>query len=162
MTKFQLAAAIVVHKDRVLVVRRSARESFLPNHWGIPCGKIDVEQLELAEVAVLRELREETGLKGKVLREVGQSEFTSTWHGEEAHNIQQNYLVKPKIGGLDRILARWPRITTPQPDQEAEWIPVDEIDNFGLDAHNLGAIMQWLRPAPDLVGPADLAGQFAQ
>ena len=37
----ELAAAIVVHNDRVLVVRRSKEEVFLPRNWGIPCGKID-------------------------------------------------------------------------------------------------------------------------
>lgn len=162
MTKFELAAAIVVHNDRVLVVRRSGKESFLPNHWGIPCGKINVEQLESAEAAVLRELREETGLKGEILRRVGQSEFTSTWRGEEAHNIQQNYLVGPKIGWVDHILARWPRITTPQPDQRAQWVPVDRINSFGLDEHNLGAIMQGLGPDADSVSPADLARELTQ
>lgn len=145
MTKFELAGAIVVHNDRVLVVRRSEKESFLPRHWGIPCGKIDVG--ESAEHAVLRELREETGLKGRIVRRVGESTFTSPWAGGQADNIQQNYLVRPRIGWLARLSARWPKITTPQPDQRAEWVPVERIDTFGLDDHNLGAINQWRVPS---------------
>jgi ADP-ribose pyrophosphatase YjhB (NUDIX family) len=146
VTKFELAAAIVVHNDRVLVVRRSGKESFLPNHWGIPCGKIDVEQGESAEAAVLRELHEETGLKGKIVKYVGRSEFTSPWHSEQAQNIQQNYLIKPIVSWPKLMSARRLKITTPQPDQQAEWVPLDLIDGFGLDAHNLGAINQWRSP----------------
>lgn len=148
MTKFELAAAIVVHNRRVLVVRRSEQESFLPSHWGIPCGKIDVDQGESARAAVLRELYEETGLTGKIIDYVGQSEFTSSWQGEEAQNIQQNYLVKPKISWLKLGFAYSPAITMPQPDQAAEWVPVGRIDSFGLDDHNLGAILQAIRSDP--------------
>ncbi|MDX6346920.1 MAG: 8-oxo-dGTP diphosphatase, partial [Streptomyces sp.] len=36
-----MAAAVVVHDDRVLTVRRSFGERFLPGVWGVPCGKLD-------------------------------------------------------------------------------------------------------------------------
>ena len=157
MAKFELAAAIVVHKDRVLIVRRSEKESFLPNHWGIPCGKINVTQGESAEDAVLRELREETGLKGKIVRQVGRSRFSSIWQGESAENIQQNYLVRPKGNWLKLRFGGRLKIVTPQPDQQAEWVPVGQIDSFGLDDHNLGAINQWRTPEN-----IPLTRQFAQ
>ena len=37
----ELAAAVVMHNDHVLIVRRSRSEGFLPGRWGVPCGKID-------------------------------------------------------------------------------------------------------------------------
>ena len=50
----RLAAAVTVHRDRVLVVRRSETERFLPRVWGVPCGKIDPG--ESADDAAVREL----------------------------------------------------------------------------------------------------------
>jgi 8-oxo-dGTP diphosphatase len=80
-----LAAAVVVEGDRVLVVRRSKLERFHPCVWGVPCGKVDSG--ESAPEAAVRELWEETGLAGKVVRYLGFSRFSSVWHGQMADNI---------------------------------------------------------------------------
>ena len=51
----RLAAAVVMHEGRVLLVRRSETERFLPLVWGVPCGKL--EPGESPEDGALRELR---------------------------------------------------------------------------------------------------------
>jgi 8-oxo-dGTP diphosphatase len=86
-----LAAAIVIHYSRVLVVQRSGKEGFLPCAWGVPCGKLDGGE-DPGEGA-LRELREETGLDGTLVRYVGHQTFTSTWKGQQVENFQSNFLV---------------------------------------------------------------------
>lgn len=67
------AGAIVVRQDRdaprVLVV--TARRT--PTHWLFPKGHIDPG--ESAEVAALRELREEAGVTGRSLGLVGRTTF---------------------------------------------------------------------------------------
>ena len=132
--RFHLAGAILVRDDQVLIVRRSMTERFLPGIWGVPCGKVDPG--ELPSEAVIRELKEETGLTGEVVRQVGESGFISTWHGTQVYNLQTNFLVRP-TGSIDQL-------ELPLPDQEARWIPADSIEEFaGLDDYNRDVIRQW-------------------
>ena len=155
MTKIELAAAIVLYDDRVLIVRRSKRETFLPLRWGVPCGKIDTGRGEGAQTAVLRELEEETGLSGTNAVPVGQLEFESMWRGERALNVQHNFLVD-LVAGFRLNLARRPKVKVPRQDQRARWVRIDRIESVGLDEHNLKAIQQGLAGLP-----GSLAGQLA-
>jgi 8-oxo-dGTP diphosphatase len=139
----RLAAAIAVHSDRVLIVRRSIREGFLPGVWGLPCGKVD--QGESVEEAVLRELREETGLDGEVVRKVGTCFFDSDWHGQRVRNEQSNFLIRPKDPSESAPAGEPPEVKLPETDQRYEWVPAGKIENVGLDDHNLDAIRQGLR-----------------
>jgi ADP-ribose pyrophosphatase YjhB (NUDIX family) len=148
-----LAAAIVIHNDRVLIVRRSKREEFLPQRWGIPCGKVEPRLGESAKEAAVRELHEETRLRGKVLKYVGQQEFSSVWRGRPARNVQYNYLVSLECDeNPNRHLSfrfRWwfrkmPRVKTPRRDQDFRWVPLDQVDDQPLDRHNSFAIRQGL------------------
>jgi 8-oxo-dGTP diphosphatase len=134
--EIQLAAAIVVYKDRVLLVRRSKTESFLPGVWGVPCGKVDPG--ESPPEAAVRELQEETGLDGIVDSYVGSSEFSSVWRGRRVCNVQSNFLVLPAgVPGPVKL---------PNADQEAQWVAVEAVESFpGLDAYNRDVIRQWMR-----------------
>lgn len=141
--RLNLAAAIVIYDDCVLIVRRSKKEKFMPREWGVPCGKVDARG-ERTREAVLRELYEETRLTGEIAKYVGQQEFESTWHGRSARNVQYNYLISLKVDKRTPRFNRMPRVKTPKRDQEAKWIPLDKIDQQGLDRHNREAIRQGL------------------
>lgn len=142
-----LAAAVVLHYGRVLIVQRSATENFLPSVWGVPCGKLD--DGEQPQHAVLRELHEETGLAGTVVRYAGEQTFRSVWRGRLVENQQSNFLVGLNgVGGEE-----FPQVRTPDPKQGWEWLPVDKIDSFGLDDHNLTAIRQGLAVAVPVSSP---------
>jgi 8-oxo-dGTP diphosphatase len=143
----ELAAAVVILKDRrstdrVLIVRRSNTEGFLPGRWGVPCGKVD--ENETSRQAVLRELFEETGLTGSVIEHVGQSDFPSLWRGRQVENIQHNYLVSSEIDPVRVDRDGMPEVVMPIRDQKAQWVPTATIENFGLDLHNLRTIRQGL------------------
>lgn len=134
-----LAAAILVYEDCVLLVRRSITERFLPGVWGVPCGKANPGE-KLDEAAV-RELREETGLDGDVVRYVGETVFSSVWRGRQVRNVQSNFLMRPE-GPPGPI-------KLPSPDQEASWVPAVAVERFpGLDTYNRAVIRQWTRTAP--------------
>ena len=131
----RLAAAVVMDDDgRVLLVRRSASERFLPRVWGVPCGKLEPD--ELPEDGALRELKEETGLLGEIVRKIGESSFVSEYRGSEIKNWQDNFLVRP----LSRD------ITLPDSDQAYLWLPPSELTSAGIDidAYNLDVVRQAL------------------
>jgi len=131
----RLAAAVVMDDDgRVLLVRRSATERFLPRVWGVPCGKLESE--EHPEDGALRELKEETGLLGEIVRKIGESSFVSEYQGRETKNWQDNFLVRPLTL----------QITLPEPDQVHRWLRPSELTDSGLDidAYNLDVVRQAL------------------
>src|SRR5713226_6582349 len=67
----QAAADVVIvgmvtfYSDSVLLLRRSAKEKFLPGVWSLPAGKVACG--EPLEDAALRELKEEAGVYGSIL-----------------------------------------------------------------------------------------------
>ncbi|MFD8727511.1 NUDIX hydrolase [Streptomyces sp. NPDC059611] len=63
-----IAAAIVVHEGRVLMVRRRVSEGQLS--WQFPAG--EVEHGEEREVAAVREAQEETGLTIEAVKLLGE------------------------------------------------------------------------------------------
>ncbi|MFD5078713.1 NUDIX hydrolase [Streptomyces sp. NPDC058371] len=129
----RLAAAVVMHKGRVLLVRRSETERFLPRVWGVPCGKLEPD--ESPRDGVLRELKEETGLLGEVVRKVGDSSFVSEYRGHEVKNWQDNFLVRP--------LSR--HVTLPEADQAYVWLTPAELSTVDIDEYNLDVVRQALR-----------------
>ena len=127
----RLAAAVVMDdKQRVLLVRRSEKERFLPRVWGVPCGKL--EPGESPVDGALRELKEETGLLGEVVRKVGESSFVSDYRGHEIKNWQENFLVRPLSES----------VTLPESDQDARWLRWSELTSVEIDAYNLDIVRQ--------------------
>jgi len=117
------AGAATVHDGLFLLLRRSARESFLPNVWGIPAGQ--VKQGEDPRAACVRELIEETGLRGRILGQIDDSTFVSERNGIEFKNVQLNYLVQAKECEVKLNQAS---------HSDARWISLDDVDNELLDS----------------------------
>ncbi|MGW2586220.1 NUDIX hydrolase [Streptomyces virginiae] len=73
-SRLRVSAAIVVHEDRVLLVRRRVAEGNLS--WQFPAGK--VEPGEAWEDAAVRETKEETGLDVSVTGALGERVHPAT------------------------------------------------------------------------------------
>jgi 8-oxo-dGTP diphosphatase len=69
-----IAAAVIVHEGRVLLVRRAVSEGSLS--WQFPAGA--VEDGESAEEAAVRETAEETGLKVRAVELLGERVHPAT------------------------------------------------------------------------------------
>ena len=66
MPTFVIASAVVKNKDHFLIGKRARGKKFAPGKWEFISGF--PEERESLEDTILRELKEETGLKGKLIR----------------------------------------------------------------------------------------------
>ena len=67
MQHLRIAIALIWREDRVLVQRRLATASHLPDVWEFPGGKIEAD--ETPREAAIREAREELGIEIEIIRE---------------------------------------------------------------------------------------------
>lgn len=102
--------AVTVSEGRVLLVRRG-RPPF-EGRWALPGGF--VTRGERLEEAVLRELEEETGVRGRVLGVVGA--YSRPDRDPRGHTVSVVYAVEPTRGrprgGDDAAEARWHSLET--------------------------------------------------
>ncbi len=107
----KIALGIVIYKQQILIVRRKEKEGKLL--WQFPGG--EVLDNETGEQAVIRELREETGLSCKTIKLLGERMHPYTkremsyWACEYCHG---------KIEISDEDLDR------------AIWIPINKLDDY--------------------------------
>lgn len=90
---------------RLLLIKRAN-----PPHRGkyaLPGGFVDVG--ETVECAALRELKEETGVEGRILRLIGV--YSSPKRDPRGHTVSVAFLVRPRstriVGGDDAASAEW-------------------------------------------------------
>ena len=111
MTRPALAvSAIVVDDGRLLMVRRGRGRA--DGTWAVPGGHVEVGEL-LAE-AVVRELREETGIEGVCGRLLGRVELIDETEGP--HTVIFGFEVMlfeacDPVPGTDAAEARWVALT---------------------------------------------------
>ena len=108
----QAAGAVVIRKDAVLLVHRPRY-----GDWSFPKGKLD--RGELAPVAAVREVGEETGVRIRLGTPLGSQRYpagsrmktVSYWHGRVVgdHSVE-DYLVNDEI-------------------DEVAWVPVRKASN---------------------------------
>ena len=90
-----------------------------PGTWVLPKGNIDPGESP-AETA-LREVREETGVEGRLVEKLGDLKYVYTWHGERIFKVVSFFLLRAgrgRIGAIDEAM----RVEV----AEARWLPLDE------------------------------------
>jgi 8-oxo-dGTP pyrophosphatase MutT (NUDIX family) len=95
-----------------------------PNVWALPKGKIDAG--ESAAEAAVREVREETGVEGRIVEKLGDVRYTytATWEGakgERIFKVVSFFLLtagRGRIGEIDDEM----RVEV----DEARWLPLDD------------------------------------
>ena len=66
MKTYFAVTGVVRHKNKILILKKSPDDYNFPSHWSFCSGYI--KEFESAEDTVLREIKEETGLKAKMLK----------------------------------------------------------------------------------------------
>ena len=97
----------------VALIGRRTRQGAL--EWVLPKGHI--EPGESAEAAARREVREETGIDGRVVGPLGTVDYWFVLDGRRVHKTVHHYLMEEVGGQLSRA--------DPEVD-EVEWVAVDD------------------------------------
>lgn len=138
------AAAILIDQDRVLL-HRNERDAF----WALPGGRVKV--LESTEQAVVREMKEELGVKVEIGRKLWFTENFFTYEGQSFHEIATYYLVK--LADQESI----PKGTEPFWGWEGEqkliyqWFPVEYLDKMEVYPKFLREKMSVLPEIPEFL-----------
>ena len=124
--------AIIVQADRVLLVRRAHPP--LQGEWSIPGGL--VETGETTKEAVIREVREETGLEIEPVRlvEVFERILRDQDSRVQYHFVLIDYLCRPISGEAQ-----------PGSDvTEVQWAKLDDVESLGVAPESFEVIRKAL------------------
>lgn len=66
MKTYFVVTSVVMNKGKILILKKSPTDHNYPNKWSFCSGY--VKEFESAEDTAVREIKEETGLKGKITR----------------------------------------------------------------------------------------------
>jgi 8-oxo-dGTP pyrophosphatase MutT (NUDIX family) len=87
--------------------------------WALPKGLIGPG--EPAETTALREVEEETGARGRLVRKLGDVRYVYTWAGERVFKVVSFYLVRYSSGRLGDVPPEHAHEVA-----EVRWLPLDE------------------------------------
>ncbi|PLX28119.1 DNA mismatch repair protein MutT [Candidatus Parcubacteria bacterium] len=121
-------SAFILVDDKLLIVKRAANESFLPNYYEMPGGKI--EYGEKPEDALIREVKEETSLDIKVNSPY--STFSYVNNVKNKHTIDIQYICKSESNVNDVKLS--------EEQDSFELIEEKDIDKYNISDEMKNAI----------------------
>ena len=116
------AGGVVVRRMRGrwwAAVVRPRREHHRPQVWALPKGLIDDGERGLE--TALREVYEETGLRARGDRKLGDVRYVYTWDGERVFKVVSFFLLRA-VGGRIGDLPPGMEIEV----AEARWVPLED------------------------------------
>lgn len=91
-----VTAIVKFPNNKILLVKRGT--VVFKGYWALPGGRVDAG--ETVEQAVIREVKEETGLHVKVVRKIGEYHETGVQDGIEYNYYVACFLVRPTGGKI--------------------------------------------------------------
>jgi 8-oxo-dGTP diphosphatase len=117
-----VSTGLLMKDNKVLVIQRSERESFLPGYYELPGGKVDFGE-DPAE-ALSREFKEEVNLDVKV----GSPYYTFSYISENGNRHTVEILYKVRL--LDETTQ--PNIKLSEDHSDSKWIGLDQLEQLQL------------------------------
>ncbi len=87
--------------------------------WALPKGRIG--DGEKPEATAVREVEEETGTRGSLVRKLGDIRYVYTWQGERIFKVVSFYLLRYESGTLGMVSAEYAHEVA-----DVQWLPLDE------------------------------------
>jgi 8-oxo-dGTP pyrophosphatase MutT (NUDIX family) len=113
------AGGVVVRKIRgawhMAAIRPGGREKV----WALPKGLVG--EGEAPADTALREVTEETGVRGRLVEKLGDVRYVYVWEGERVFKIVSFYLVRYSAGRLGDITDEFRHEVA-----ETRWLPLDD------------------------------------
>lgn len=126
----------VFDKGKILILERHKNEDVFPELWELPSGK--KEPLEVSEAALVREVKEETGLEVEVVTPISIFDYRIEKPDGVRDSTQINFLVVPR-SGINVSLS---------PDHQAfAWVTLDDLDKYNPTANLTTAVRKALEEA---------------
>lgn len=113
------AGGIVFKGNKVLVVQNSSIKDKKVSFWGFPKGHLN--EGESSKNAALREVEEETGIKGKIIDKVGQSKYFFSQNGGKIFKVVTIFKMEYVSGDSMPQVAEI---------NEVKWLDPDEAMKF--------------------------------
>lgn len=130
-----VVTGFLINKGKVLAVKRSEKETFLPGYFELPGGKIDFG--ETSEEALQREFREEVGIETKVGKPYRTFSYVS---GDgDRHTIEIVYLVTP--------VEENPEITLSEAHTESQWVEKDKVQDYNFSEETRQSVIEGFKVA---------------
>lgn len=118
--------------SRVLVVRRSKKEKFMPGYYDLPGGKVEFG--ESLEKALQREIKEEVNLSVEVVRPY--SSFSYVTLKNTRHTVDIQFLARAK---------NIKNLKIDDSHDDYKWIKEGEIKNYKLSKERKKSIKEGFR-----------------
>jgi 8-oxo-dGTP pyrophosphatase MutT (NUDIX family) len=114
------AGGVLVHELDGRPVMAAIRPGGKPEGlWALPKGRIG--KGEQPEATAVREVEEETGARGTVVRKLGDIRYVYTWKGERIFKVVSFFLLRYEAGTLGRVSAEHAHEVA-----DVQWLPLDE------------------------------------
>lgn len=127
---------VVRGRQMVAAIRPGGRPEGL---WALPKGHIDPG--ESPQEAAVREVHEETGVRGRLVEKLGDVRYVYTWDGARIFKVVSFFLLRAgrgRIGEIDEAM----RVEV----AEARWLPLEEAPRLlAYDGERAMAAKAWER-----------------
>ena len=106
---------LVIKDKRILLVKRGPGSFIEIGKWALPGGYLELD--ETCEQAIIREVKEETGYDGKIIKLLGIIDNPHRPHEQNRQNVSVLYLIKAlkKVGSFDHEVS------------EIKWFDLDHL-----------------------------------
>lgn len=135
ITQKVVAGGILINKGRILLLKRSATESVYPNMWELPSGK--KESGETVQQTMVREFKEETGLKVSCLEPISVFDYTLKKGELIKETTQINFLVK--------LTNNQAKIKLSSEHDEFGWFNLQDLKNLYISKNTKSIIQKYMR-----------------